>query len=69
MNICGEKIKKERRKAGLGQVDLSAALKVEHGLTIDQSDVSEIERGIRGVKDYELKAIAIILGVTPNDLL
>lgn len=53
----------------MGQVDLSEALKEEHKIQLDQSDISEIERGVRGIKDVELAAIATILGTSPNQLL
>jgi transcriptional regulator with XRE-family HTH domain len=63
-NISGTRIKQAREERGLDQVDLAVALSVEHKLKIDQSDISEIERGIRGVKDYELDAIARVLDVS-----
>lgn len=53
----------------MGQVELAAALGVDHQIKMDQSDISEIERGERGVKDYELAAIAKILDIDPADLL
>lgn len=63
-NLCGERIKDARKQKGLGQVDLSAALDIDYGIKMDQSDISEIERGARGIKDYELNAIAEILDVS-----
>ncbi|WP_053598223.1 hypothetical protein [Bacillus sp. FJAT-18017] len=45
--------------------DLSAALDLEFNLKLTQSDISEIERGVRGVRNYELKYIAEILNVDP----
>lgn len=68
-NICGFKIRELRKKLGIAQVDFAAALNVDFGFTFDQSDISEIERRFRGVKDYELKAIAQILEVSCDDLL
>lgn len=50
-------------------MDLAAALHVDFGINIDQSDISEIERGVRSVKDFELDAIARILRVSPIWLL
>jgi hypothetical protein len=44
-------------------------MKVDFEIKIDRSDISEIERGVRGLKDYELFAIAKILGVSPVWLL
>ena len=58
-----------REEAGMGQVELAAALVVDHYIKIDQSDISEIERGVRGIKDYELKAFALIFNVSADLLL
>ena len=68
-NICGARIKTAREKLGMDQSELSAALSVDYSITIDQSSISEIERGVRGVRDYELDAIARVLGVDPTWLL
>ena len=68
-NLSGPRIKQMREKRGLDQVDLAAALSVDHNIKIDQSDISEIERGLRGVKDFELDAIARVLNVSPVWLL
>ena len=53
----------------MGQVELAAALLVDRGIKMDQSDISEIERGVRGVRDYELKAFALIFDVSADLLL
>jgi transcriptional regulator with XRE-family HTH domain len=53
----------------MDQVDLSVALEMEYKLKITQSDISEIERGVRGVKDFELDCISKILNVNPLWLL
>ncbi len=68
-NISGRRIKERRQALKLGQVDLAAALTVDFELILDQSDISEMERGIRGVKDIELDAIARVLDVSPLWLL
>ena len=62
-NISGPRIRQARLKAGLDQIDLVAACDVEFGLTFTQSNISEIERQRREVKDFELKAMALILDV------
>lgn len=64
-NISGERIKEVRAQRQLGQVEISAALDVEYGIKLSQSDISEIERGERGIKDYELDAVAHILETDP----
>lgn len=53
----------------MSQVELAAAIFVDFELPMDQSDISEIERRVRGVKDFELHAFAIVLGVSPAWLL
>lgn len=53
----------------MDQVDLAAALEIEHDLKLSQSDISEIERGVRGVRDFELLALANVLEVSLDDLL
>jgi transcriptional regulator with XRE-family HTH domain len=68
-NISGPRIKQAREQLGWDQSELAAALFVDFQIKLDQSDISEIERQKRGVKDYELDAIARILGVTPQWLL
>lgn len=45
------------------QSELTAALDVDHDLKISQSNISEIERQQRKLSDYELLAIAKVLGV------
>lgn len=68
-NLSGGRIKEARARVNLDQVELAAALEIEHGIKLDQSDISEIERQVRGVKDTELNAIAIVLDVSPTWLL
>lgn len=69
VNICGERIKIAREKIGYGQIDLAVALETDFEIKLDQSDISEIERGVRGIKDFELDSIARILNVNPIWLL
>lgn len=68
-NLCGQRIRQAREKLGWDQSDLAAALQVDFQIKLDQSDVSEIERQVRGVKDYELDAFARILSVSLDWLL
>jgi len=68
-NICGKKLLKLRNERKLDQIEISAELSVSHDINIDQSDISEIERGVRGVKDFELKAFAEIFNVSADFLL
>ena len=68
-NICGRRVKIAREKHGWQQVDLAAALNLDFSLRLDQSDISEIERGVRSIKDFELDALALALNESPLWLL
>jgi len=68
-NICGKRIKLARIDNDLDQVELAAALSVDYGIEISQISISEIERGIRGLRDFELGAISKLLKVSPEWLL
>lgn len=68
-NISGTRIKQARLAQGLGQVELAAALYVDYGIKLEQSDISEIERQVRSLKDFELDAIARVLDLDPIQLL
>ena len=68
-NICGKRVKLARINQDMDQVDLAAALSVDCGIEIAQTSISEIERGERGVRDFELVALAKILEVTAEWLL
>jgi len=66
--LVGERIKKARGKAKLTQDELSRKL-AKHGVSIDRAGVAKIETGIRGVLDFELVALAKVLGVKVTWLL
>ncbi|NER92485.1 MAG: helix-turn-helix transcriptional regulator [Symploca sp. SIO1B1] len=68
-NISGQRIRQVRLQHNLAQVELAAALNVDYGIKLEQSDISEIERQDRSVKDYELDAIARVLDIDPVWLL
>jgi transcriptional regulator with XRE-family HTH domain len=68
-NICGKRIKLTRIDRELDQVELAAALSVDHGIEISQTSISEIERGRRGLRDFELAALSKSLEVSAEWLL
>jgi transcriptional regulator with XRE-family HTH domain len=68
-NISGERIRQARLHHELAQVELAAALNVDYGIKLEQSDISEIERQVRSLKDYELDAISKVLDIDPIWLL
>lgn len=65
VNLSGNRIKERRNILGLTQVDVAASLEVDLGIRLDRSDISEIERGVRAIKDTELAAFAKVLGISP----
>ncbi len=67
-NIAGARVKNARLELGLSQDQLSGRL-AKQGITIDRAGISKIETGIRGIYDYELKALANILKVSADWLL
>ncbi len=67
-NICGQHIRSIREKKRLTQDQFAAKLQVE-GLGMNQNSISRIETGKRIVADFELKAIAKVLGIDVNELL
>lgn len=68
MNIIGEKVEKQRKAIGMKQKDLLAQLQIR-GIDLNASGLSKLEGQLRGVTDYELKAIAESLNVSVNWLL
>lgn len=67
-NIIGKNIEKFRRKSGLSQVELAAAMCVEKKINMQRTTISQIECGTRAIKDKEILALCQLLDVTPNDL-
>jgi transcriptional regulator with XRE-family HTH domain len=57
-----------RTKPPMTQAQLAEAL-AKHGVAIDRAGISKIEIGQRSVYDFEVKALAQVLGVTLDWLL
>lgn len=70
MNIVGERVKQARlkHKPPLTQDELSGRLS-RLGVYVDRAGIAKIETGIRRVLDYEVKALAEVLGVPVTWLL
>lgn len=62
-NIVGAKIEAKRKELGIKQIDLLTQLQIK-GVELTASGLSKLEGQIRGVYDYELVAIAEVLGVS-----
>lgn len=62
-DVLGSRIREERKRRGLSQLELSTAAK------LSGTYVSEIERGERDVKLSTIEKIANVLDVSPNSLL
>ena len=67
-NICGERVSQRRKAINMKQVELLRRLQ-EKGIEFNASGLSKLEGQIRTVNDYELVALAEILGVSVNWLL
>ena len=61
-NICGERLRKIRKRRGLSQEDLAAKLQLR-GLDLTQKAISRL------VTDYELKYLAEVLNIPVRLLL
>lgn len=70
VNLVGERVKvaRRRRNPPLTQDDLSGQL-AAHGVQLDRVAICRIECGSRYVSDYEVRAFARVLGVSPGWLL
>ena len=62
-NIVGARIEKKRKELGMKQIEVLAQLQIE-GIDLTASGLSKLEGQLRCVNDYELVAIAKILGVS-----
>lgn len=67
-NISGEQVRLLRTKKRMSQAALAAKVQTQ-GVILEQDVISRIESGERMVQDYELWAMAEVLGVTTDELL
>ena len=67
-NVSGERVRQTRTKKRITQADLAAKVQTT-GVILEQDAISRIENGSRMVQDYELRALAEVLGVTADWLM
>lgn len=67
-NVSGERVRQVRTRKRLTQADLAARAQTT-GAIPEQDAISRIENGSRIVQDYELRALAEVLGVTSDWLM
>ena len=67
-NIAGGRVEARRKAIGMKQKDLLTQLQVR-GVDLNASGLSKLEGQIRSINDYELLALADVLGVSVNWLL
>lgn len=67
-NIAGGRVEQRRKAIGMKQKDLLTQLQVR-GVDLNASGLSKLEGQIRSINDYELLALADVLGVSVNWLL
>lgn len=64
-NIAGGRVEMRRKAIGMKQKDLLTQLQVR-GVDLNASGLSKLEGQIRSISDYELVALADVLGVSIN---
>ncbi len=62
-NLVGRRVEEKRKSMGMKQKELLAQLQVR-GVEMNSSGLSKLEGQIRKVSDFELIAIADVLGVS-----
>lgn len=67
-NVSGKRVRQMRKKKRMTQAELAARVQTM-GVVLEQDSISRIEREIRMVQDYELRALAEALGVTSDWLM
>lgn len=67
-NVVGSEIERLRNSKNLSRATLSNKLMML-GIDINYDGIYKIENGKRIVKDFELSALAKVLGTTESDLL
>lgn len=67
-NVSGERVRQVRTRKRLTQADLAARVQTT-GVILEQDAISRIKNGSRMVQDYELRALAEVLGVTADWLM
>ncbi|MDR1789457.1 MAG: helix-turn-helix domain-containing protein [Opitutaceae bacterium] len=67
INISGSVVRKHREARGWSQTELAAKCQLS-GWDAGRDIIARIEGGIRLVRDFELRILAKVFGLTPNDL-
>lgn len=62
-NVLGERVRQKRAERKITQAELAARVQCE-GVALEQDAISRIELGQRMVQDYELRALAEVLGAS-----
>lgn len=62
-NVSGERVRQKRTERKITQAELAARVQCG-GVALEQDAISRIESGQRMVQDYELHALAEVLGAS-----
>lgn len=62
-NVSGERVRQKHTERKITQAGLAARVQCE-GVALEQDAISRIESGQRMVQDYELRALAEVLGAS-----
>lgn len=66
-NVSGERVRQKRTERKITQAELAARVPARvqcEGVALEQDAISRIESGQRMVQDYELRALAEVLGAS-----
>ena len=66
-NVIGSRVSAARQALGLTQDQLAAKCQ-RNGWDISRSVMSQIEAGMRGVRDFELRWLSEMLGISLDEL-
>lgn len=67
INIVGKNLKKYRELRGFSQRDMCKKMELL-GLPMYCSDIHKMEHGTKTIRDFELKAFSIALGISLDQL-
>lgn len=62
-NVCGDRVRQARQLQRFSQSDICLKLQLA-GIPMERDSLSRIESGNRFVTDYEIMALAEVLGVS-----
>lgn len=69
INVSGKKLKQFREEKNFTQEQLSNKLLLDFAVDLSATSISNIERSMRAIVDYELYALSQVLNKNMNDFI